>query len=453
MKQFILFCCTIILTFNGYAADQNSKPLMKDFMGINGHFHFRPELYKQVCRLVRNYHNIDWDVKQPGDPITFPVCANQVNWKEQVYGKWVPHGFEVDICAQFGSFSHQNENFPSLWDGQTEWAYQYGFEMAKYFGPSGSAKLCTSIEIGNEPGQKFDDALYQELFKAMAKGIREGDPNVKIVTCTAQAFEKDDYSKDVRETFADEEIKALFDVINVHTYALQTEEKRSHPWERSYPEDPDINYLKVIDETIQWRDNHAPGKEIWVTEFGWDACTPQAMEKREGWFKKLNWTGETDLQQAQYLVRSFLCMAALDIDRAYIYFYDDDDQASVHAASGVTRGFEPKMSFWAVKQLYELLGGYRFNRIVKQDAGLVYAYEFISPSKPNAPIWMVWSPTASNREVKIDLDTGELIPTKMIEMATTGSVYSEVPLQKSSGHDIEIEVSESPVYLYLNQPK
>src|SRR5689334_8254306 len=53
-----------------------NKPLMKDFMGLNGHFQFKPDLYKQVVKQVRNYHIVDWDVAKPGDPITIPNTIN-----------------------------------------------------------------------------------------------------------------------------------------------------------------------------------------------------------------------------------------------------------------------------------------------------------------------------------------------------------------------------------------
>jgi hypothetical protein len=36
------------------------KPLFKDFVGINGHFTFKPELYRQASRLARNYHELNW---------------------------------------------------------------------------------------------------------------------------------------------------------------------------------------------------------------------------------------------------------------------------------------------------------------------------------------------------------------------------------------------------------
>jgi hypothetical protein len=126
-----LFPCLIVRAALGAEkAKPPAKPLLKDLIGINGHFNFKPELYKQVCRLARNYHNFEWDVKQPGDKLTFPVCVNRVDWKRDVYGKWVKEGFENDICAQFGSFGPHNRQYKDLWKGKEQWARAYGYEMA-----------------------------------------------------------------------------------------------------------------------------------------------------------------------------------------------------------------------------------------------------------------------------------------------------------------------------------
>lgn len=438
-----------ILMQGGFTAEKQ-KPLMKDFMGINGHFTFKPELYKQVCRLVRNYHNMDWDVKQPGDMPTLPVCVNRVNWKNDVYSKWAKEGFEIDICAQFGNFGGENKEYKKLWEGKEPWAYTYGSEMAKFFGPSGKEKLCTSIEIDNEPGNRFDDAVYQKIFLSMAKGIREGDPKVKIVSCTAQAREADDYSKKLQTTFASAESRSLFDVINVHTYAMKPKTVQKNPWERSYPEDPAIDYLKVVDEVIDWRNKETPDKEIWVTEFGWDACTDEAMKHREGWFEKLGWTDVTDLEQAQYLVRSFLCFAEKDINRAYIYYYDDNDQASFHAASGLTRKFQPKMSFWAVKHLYETLGNYRFSRIVKKTEGQEYIYEFRNGDDRKKIIWTAWRPTAQNKEIDITLAVPGK-PEKIEAMSVQKGAASSAPFVYSNSGEVKLKISGSPVYILMRE--
>ena len=116
----------------------------------------------------------------------------------------------------------------------------------------------------------------------------------------------------------------------------------------SYPEDPDIAYLKEVRSVIAWRNEHAPGKQVWLTEFGYDSSThPPA---KDGPWK--DWQGVTDEQQAQYIVRCFLVLSALDLDRANLYFFNDKDEAQLHGASGITRNFKPKPSYYAMSQLY-----------------------------------------------------------------------------------------------------
>lgn len=433
----------ILNTANG----NSGKPLIKDFLGLNGHFQFRPELYRPTCRLVRNYHNIDWDVNAPGDPITIPKCVNKVDWDKNVYGKWAKHGFETDICLQFSRFSESNKEYRQLWEEKEEWARQYGRAVADYFG---SRKLATSIEIGNEPGNDFDDKLYQKLFINMASGIRAADPDLKIVTATAHAREADKYSKSLDETFASPKIKGLYDVINLHVYPIKPKSKAYSPWDRSYPEDPQLDYLKIVDETIAWRNKHAPDKEIWITEFGYDSCTPEAMEKRTGWFKKLNWRGVTDEQQAQYLIRSLLCFSKRDIDRAYIYFFNDSDQASVHAASGLTRNFKPKPSFWAVKHFYETLGDYRFSRVILEETDGVHIFEFTKNKNPTDTIWVAWTTQGEKRHCKIDAQRlpGTLIKAERMPFSNAPSPVVVGPEGESF---IIIDLSEPPTYLHFTQ--
>ena len=280
----------------------------------------------------------------------------------------------------------------------------------------------------------------------MAKGIRKGDPEMKIVTATARSGEPDNYSKSLEETFSSKEIIPLFDVINVHTYAHLPKKKGRSPWDRSFPEDPDIIYLKEVDDVIAWRNQHALGKEVWITEFGYDACTPQAMAKRDGWFEKLNWQPVTDTQQAQYLVRSVFCFAQRDVDRAYLYFFNDEDKASVHASSGLTRHFKPKPAYWAMKHLQETLGEFRFEKVIQEEAGELHLHQYRHASEPKIA-WVAWSPTGEGREAKVTL---QQVPGRV-------TLAEQMPLQEGeppkadgkavAGGALELTLSESPTYL------
>lgn len=423
-----------LLPLNVFSFDRD-KRVMKDFMGINGHFKFKPELYSKLCRLVRNYHNLCWDLgKDTSADTQFPFAANRVNW-QKMYSEWKKYSFEVDVCSIFVPIK-QND-----WKDPVKDSYKYGKALAGFLGPQGK-KLCTSIEIGNEPGTTYDDEIYKKIFVNMAKGIRAADKKVKIVTCTAHSGKADKYSKSLEKSFTG--LSKYYDVINVHQYASA---EGWPTWRRSYPEDPDIVYLKVIKDTLKWRDKNAKGKEVWITEFGWDSCTPAAMKKRVKPFEK--WIGVTDLQQAQYIIRSFMLFAELKVDRAYLYFYNDNDKASVHACSGVTRNFKPKISFWAMKQFYELLGDYYLSRVLCKKKNL-YVYEFKN-AKSSKKIVVAWSPTGSGKVTNQTIPGLSSLPTSIEEMAVSSSKPKKLKFTKKSKSSISVKISESPVYMFLNR--
>src|SRR5690349_16549502 len=79
-------------------APLRDAPLMRDFMGLNVHtVQFKPDLYAPVCRLLRDYHPMGWDLinDDPARRTTFPMAANGVDWGT-LYGSWVKAGFDVD---------------------------------------------------------------------------------------------------------------------------------------------------------------------------------------------------------------------------------------------------------------------------------------------------------------------------------------------------------------------
>jgi hypothetical protein len=266
--------------------------------------------------------------------------------------------------------------------------------------------------------------------------MRRGDPNLQISTCAVYARPSGRYHKNI-DTLKG--LESLYDVINVHSYA----EAEGYPtWRRSYPEDPKLEFLTKIHEVIAWRNQDAPDKEIWLTEFGWDSTTkPQA---KEGDFKK--WVGVTDLQQAQYLVRGLLVLSELDLDRAYIYWFNDEDVASVHASSGLTRHYQPKPSFYAVGHLLKTLGDYRFSRVVTKKPGELYVFEFLHPTNQHHTIQVAWSPTGEGRKTSLRLQVTRRF--QFAERMRTSSSPEAVPT-KHEGGEIELEISESPVYLHF----
>jgi hypothetical protein len=287
------------------------------------------------------------------------------------------------------------------------------------------------VEIGNEPG-KWSDADYARIFRALAEGVRAGDPKLKIATCNLTVGKSGDYEKSVACVT---NATGLFDVLNIHTYA----QLEGWPtWRRSYPEDPMLpHYLQDLEALCHWRDAHAPGKPVWITEFGYDASTK--LPEKSGTFAK--WQGVTDEQQAQWVVRSVLIFSAMSVERAYVYFFNDDDQPSVHASAGITRHFQPKPSYHALTNLQSVLGEYRFQRVVTNEAGRLRVQEYGNDSKKL--VWAVWSPTGdgSRRTVTFDKVPGRLVD------SPNGLDRS----QDDRGR-VTLQVTEIPVYLIFQIP-
>ena len=413
-----------------------TRPLMRDFIGLNGHtVQFKPELYQPVCRLVRDYHPVEWDLgKNTSEPAPFPFAKNRVDWSK-VYGSWREKNWNIDASLMFESIKQTN------WSNIERDAKAYGLAFAREFGPSGERKLLDSVEIGNEPGQ-WSDEDYTRMFRATAEGVREGDPKLKIVTCNLTTHKSGKYEKSV-ECIA--KFPQLVDVLNIHTYA-QLENWPT--WRRSFPEDPKLSkYLQDVEALIRWRDANAAGKPIWITEFGYDSSTQPSP--KSGDFAK--WAGVTDEQQAQWLVRALLVFSAMPVERAYIYFFDDKDKPGLHASSGITRNFQPKPSFHALAHLQRLIGAYRFNGVVTNEPAKLRVQEYRHEADAHKIRWVVWSPTGERRSAVVTLHGA---PGKLVEAQRMSLTAASSPLlaaKQDRDGTIETEVNESPVYLLFER--
>ncbi len=406
-----------------------SRPLMKDFIGLNTHtVQFKADLYAPATRLIRNYHPLDWDTgPDPATKPKYPMTTNGVNWME-LYGKWRDAGYTNLASVMFESLK------PSQWKDVSREGEAYGEAFARYFGPSGLNRLLEAAEIGNEPSE-YSDAQYRTMFEAMARGFRKGDPKLKIATCAVAVGKADKYSKDVSIL---EGLEPLIDVLNVHTYSFA---ELWPTWRRSFPEDPSIRYLKQVQEIIDWRNRRAPGRQVWVTEFGYDSSTKPAPTT--GDFSK--WVGSTDLEQARYIVRSYLTFSAMDVDRAYLYWFNDEDKPQLHAASGLTRNYQPKPSFHAVSHLLKSLGDYRFEKALVQDPGGAYAFQYVGAK---GRIVVAWSATGSGRSIEAILPIRGQV-SRAEAMPTSSALPVPVRTSAVQAGKVRVTLSESPTYLWL----
>ena len=381
---------------------------------------------------------MEWDLgRNTAEAPPFPFAKNRVDWSK-VYGSWRERGWSIDACLMFESIQRTN------WADIEADAKAYGRAFAREFGPSGARQLVESIEIGNEPGQ-WSDADYTRLFRALAEGARAGDPKLKIAPCNLTVGQSGKYDKSV-ECVA--KFPQLFDALNVHSYA-QLENWPT--WRRSFPEDPRLpKYLQDVEALCRWRDAHAPGKPVWITEFGYDSSTKPP--EKTGDFAR--WVGVTDEQQAQWIVRSLLVFSSMPVERAYLYFFNDNDKPSLHASAGITRHFQPKPSFHALAHLQGALGGYRFHRIVTNAPGRLRVQEYRHEREVENSVWAVWSPTGAGRRGRETLRDvpGKLIDAQRMPLTSEAASAARPPAVSNRDDSLEAEVTESPLYLFFRKP-
>ena len=140
----------------------------------------------------------------------------------------------------------------------------------------------------------------------------------------------------------------------------------------------------------------------------------------------------------------------MPVERAYIYFFNDEDKPSLHASAGVTRHFQPKPSFHALAHLQRVLGEYRFHRIVTNEPGRLRVQEYRNDSKK--VIWAVWSPTGEGRNSTVALDNG---PGKLVDaqrMPLAVDAPDRPSISQKERELVNVPVDESPLYLFFDQP-
>lgn len=372
---FFLMASALSVLAEERAPDASPPPTVTEFLGLNTHtVQFKPQNYEGIVKRLRDYHPVNWDL---GDDTSvmppWPRAKNGVNW-QRVYGSWVEGGYEPNVCLMLARLPADK------WRDMSRDAAVYASEFVQKFGPGGTWPYVTSVGLGNEP-EHYSDENYLKVFDAMSQAIRKASPEMLITTCNVHAKPSGRYWKDIN-LFKDR--LDQFDVITTHSYALV---EGWPTWRRSYPEDPYIDFLKDIQAVLDWRDKHAPDKQVWINEYGWDASTRDAP--KDGTFK--DWVDVSDEQQAAYLVRATLIFMGMGLDRGYIFFFDDEDKPSVHASSGIMRHGKPKPAWYMLKQLQELLGDFIFVEAEKEKPKL-YQYRFAKGDASEVAT-VVWSPT------------------------------------------------------------
>ncbi|RED56597.1 fibronectin type III domain-containing protein [Cohnella lupini] len=478
------------------------KPTMDQLIGINA-FIDDPFAKIQVAGFVREYHNWNWD---EGDLWNFgtiqtgysnyPNNANKFNpsyagggWNFDAYYSGLKAlGITVSPAIQ-GSVSwlSTDSNYKPISAGESALSpssyaehADHMYQFAARYGNAAVADAKLKLAAGQPRSTGLNTLSYFENWNEQDKWWkqREGyfnpyeyaamssadyDGHLGTMGNTVGVKNADPNAKMVMGGLADpklEYIRALkfwsdfnrggsfpFDVVNIHHYSNNGTNQTSGTAGIS----PEADGLKErLQKFTDYRNAYLPGKEVWITEFGYDTnqSSPQKVQA----------IGATSVQevQADWIVRSYLAAAAAGIDKAAMYMLRDVDASSPTQfdSSGLTgsmsTGWAPKISWYYTYTLKNRLTGMRYLGEQTSGNANVKIYKFKSATT-NQGAYVVWSPTSNNTTVSnysLSLQ-GTPNSATLVTMANgdTDGVPSSLTI---SGGAVSVNVSERPSFVMVN---
>lgn len=340
------------------------------------------------------------------------------------------------------------------WNEPDKWWYASQYPTT-YFSPKEYAAMLSADYDGHGQTLGLVDDPDNPGQNISTVGIKNADIKMKVVMAGLSDLDLN-YLQEMVAWCDTARLHALnpypFDVINFHHYSNDGAGLNQFGTTALSPEEVDLR--TNLSALVAYRDQTFPDKEIWISEFGYDtdAISEQAVPV-EG-------IGSADQQeiQAQWIVRSFLEIAAAGVDRAMVYTLQDacsSDTCGLYSASGLImnedRNYQPKKSWYYTYSLKNILKETIFDSDLSpcssDDCAIdcPRVYKFSNPDNPNIRIYAVWSPTSCDKATyTYNLDLEGAVTAQMINLKTP-SIYGES--STLTGATVDVPVSERPVFI------
>ena len=495
------------------AAKKVSVPVITidQFMGVNA-FVDDPISRMQAVGFIREYHNWSWDegdIWSGGGNKAYPGYPhNQIKWapSEAGGGSWNFDTFYSSVlagkltlspCIQ-GSVAwlQGGINFPaedkpldepgasSTDPNSYEKKAHHLFQFAARYGSSAVADnkltlapgqphrtglgLIHYMEDWNEQDKNWKGPSAQfsaQEYAAMASanydghantmhqgsgtfGVKNADPKMKLVM--GGIFQLNlQYIRDMKTWFEAnrKDRKFAADVINVHDYAWL---KPCGPCGGPAKSPEQHGFKEKLSEFVQYRNQHLPGVEVWISEFGWDTNPASSLT--------VPVIEPFDAQevQGQWIVRAYLAFAAAGVDRTMLFMLRDvnpNDATQFSTCGLITQKgeFTPKKSWYYVYTMKNTLTNMTFLGEQASTDPNVLIYKFKEVGSSNG-VYAIWAKTRQNYTVKnfIVPLAGAPSSATRIELVTgdTDGVASPMVVKNGS---VSIAVSERPVFIRVNK--
>ena len=199
---------------------------------------------------------------------------------------------------------------------------------------------------------------YLELLKSAYEIIKQKDSNAQVVLAGTSGVDIG-YLRNLKNLGAGN----YFDILAVHPYSLDF---------LSPPEENFVNNMQNGELTSEEFGN----KPIWLTEFGWPTDNKEGVNE--------------DIQ-AKYLTRIYLLSYQFSNVKKLFWYdlrNDGDDKGNRENNFGlINKDYTKKKSYYAYKNLINILEGSQFENANKKGENGVYDFSFV---KGDSKIRVVW---------------------------------------------------------------
>jgi hypothetical protein len=491
------------------AAAGPSGPTVGELMGLNG-FIDDDKAKLAAVGNVREYHSWTWNDGN-GDKTRPAYPNNQLEFSlwsgfwdfDDYYAKLRASGVLVLPCIQ-GSVAYLGDAMPPVPSGADETApasyaahasfmFQYAARYGNVKVPASSLKLLPGqavlsglgtleyFENGNEPDANWVKSDGSFLFSPEATaamssadydghkgamgagfGVKTADPSAKMVLAGLAGAGKGDWALNVTSyldgirSWATAHRGGSFpaDVINVHDYCFGPDPfGTANPRPALSPEACKLGEL--LSRIAAYRDGHLPGKEVWLTEFGYDTHPRSRLRAPQVG------SSSAEVVQGQWLVRSFLALMGTGIERAFLFVSRDsctgtDTACPNNAVQFSTSGVLTEQKTETAKTAWYYLATFR-SRLSSM------RYQGTSPSgNPNVSIarlydaanrkgaYVVWAPTSDGTVVPgYSLAVASGMTSASIVTLKDGSTTGDETQASVTGGNLALAVSETPTLVLV----
>ncbi|GHC05017.1 hypothetical protein GCM10007047_22420 [Cerasicoccus arenae] len=171
---------------------------------------------------------------------------------------------------------------------------------------------------------------YFEMFRVGAEAALLADPTATISHGGYAGIDLATVGQLATYQYSDGKTPLDFtDIINVHYYSGQQDPETATS-DANNGGNLNLTYEELLQELSDWRDINGSGKEIWMTETGYDVGGP---------------IGRTERHQAAKLPRNLMIILANGVEKVFIY-RETGSHASQHSGSGLMRNDDSIRPSW-----------------------------------------------------------------------------------------------------------